>query len=428
MILEQMLAMAVGLVDTVMVSSMGEAAVSGVSLVDMINQLMINMFAALATGGAVVAAQYIGHREEKRACESANQLMVVAVLVSFVLAVFCLVLNRGMLGLFFGSIEPEVMDSAVTYFAISALSFPFLAVYNGGAALFRAMGNSGISLKISLLMNVLNTGFNALFIFGMDMGVAGAALGSLVARAFAAVVICWMLRNPEFTVHFVKFEGRLINPGMARKILYIGIPNGLENSMFQLGKIMVISIISGFGTAQIAANAVGNNLAGIGTIPGAAMGLAMITVVGQSVGAGDYKQAEQYTRKLIKISYAAMAILNGVILLALPYILKIYNLSPDTISLAWALVMIHNGCAMLFWTPSFVLPNALRASGDVKFTMAVSIFSMWVFRIMASLILGKWMGLGAIGVWLAMILDWLFRDALFIGRFKSRKWQLKKVI
>ena len=268
-----MLAMAVGLVDTVMVSSVGEAAVSGVSLVDMINQLMINIFAALATGGSVVAAQYIGHREEDKACKAANQLLLVSLFFSLVLAAFCLLVNRSMLRLFFGSIEPEVMSSAVTYFVLSALSYPFLAVYNSGAALFRAMGNSRISLKISLLMNVLNTGFNAVFIFGLDMGVAGAALGSLAARGTAAVIICLLLKNPGLMVHFVRFGKHPLQMDMAKKILYIGVPNGLENGMFQLGRILVVSIISGFGTTQIAANAVANNLDGVGVIPGQALSL-----------------------------------------------------------------------------------------------------------------------------------------------------------
>lgn len=428
LVLEQMLAMTVGLVDTVMVSSVGEAAVSGVSLVDMLNQLMINIFAALSTGGAVIAAQYIGHKEKEKACESANQLFLVAAAFSLVVAGFCLIANRGMLRLFFGSIEPEVMENAAIYFGLSAISYPFLALYNSGAALFRAMGNSGISLKISAVMNVINIGGNALFIFAFRMGAAGAALGSLAARATAAVIICLMLKNPGLTVHFVSFRGRLFVPKLVKRILYIGIPNGLENGMFQLGRILVVSIISGFGTVQIAANAVANNLDGIGVIPGQALGLAMVTIIGQCVGAGDYKQAEAYTKKLMKLSYGAFLLLDGCILLFLPMLLQMYHLSPDTLHLAWLLVTIHCGCAIFFWTPSFVLPNALRAAGDVKYTMLMSIFSMWLFRILFSLILGSWLKMGAIGVWIAMVLDWLFRDLAFLIRFFHRKWQQKSVI
>ncbi len=428
LVLEQLLAMTVGLMDTVMVSSVGEAAVSGVSLVDMINQLMINIFAALATGGAVVASQYIGHKEQDRACESANQLMVSAGILSLTVAAFCLAANGGLLRLFFGSIGREVMENAMIYFGLSVLSYPFLAVYNGGAALFRAMGNSQISLKISFFMNVLNISGNALFIFVLHLGAAGAALGSLIARAAAAAVICLMLRDHKLPVHFIAFRKKIIDMDMTKRILRIGIPNGLENGMFQLGRILVVSIISGFGTTQIAANAVANNLDGMSVIPGQALGLAMLTVIGQCVGAGDYGQAEKYAKKLMKISYLAFLAVDGLILLTLPAVLKIYRLPEDTLHLAWLLVTIHCGCAIFFWTPSFVLPNALRAAGDVKYTMYLSVLSMWLFRILFSLILGKWLGLGAIGVWIAMVMDWLFRDGAFLLRFYHRKWQQKRVI
>lgn len=428
LVLEQLLAMTVGLVDTVMVSAVGEAAVSGVSLVDMINQLMINVFAALATGGAVVAAQYIGHKESERACESANQLLLVSAICSLTLAIACLSANSSLLRLFFGSIEQGVMENAVVYFGVSAISYPFLAVYNSGAALFRAMGNSKISLKISLFMNLINIGGNALFIFGFRMGVLGAALGSLIARAAAAVVICMMLRDKKFSVHFVSFGKRPLQPEMAKRILRVGIPNGLENGMFQLGRILVVAIISGFGTVQIAANAVANNLDGMGVIPGQALSLAMVTVVGQCVGAGDYQQAKAYVKKLMKVSYMAFLAVDGLLILTLPWILRVYQLSADTLHLAWLLVMIHCSCAIFFWTPSFVLPSALRAAGDVKYTMLFSILSMWLFRILFSLILGKWLGLGAIGVWIAMVMDWLFRDVVFLGRFCRGKWQQKRVI
>ncbi|MEG1291776.1 MAG: MATE family efflux transporter, partial [Lachnospiraceae bacterium] len=421
LIFEQMLAMAVGLVDTIMVSSLGEAAISGVSLVDMINQLAIGVFAAMATGGAVVAAQYIGHRDKKKACESANQLFFVAIGISLVIMIICLAFKHDILRLFFGSIDERVMKSATTYFVISAISYPFLAAYNSGAALFRAMSNSKISLQISFVMNVINAVLNAVFIFGLHLGVAGAALASLIARAVAAIIISILLKKSQGVIHFVKLERPWIQKDMVKKILYIGVPNGLESGMFQLGRVLVVSIISGFGTVQIAANAVANNIDGLGVIPGSAMGLAMITVVGQCVGAGDYKQANYYIKKLMKITYGSIWILDGAILLALPWILQWYHLSQDTIELAWILIMIHNGCAMLLWPLSFVLPNALRASNDVKFTMCISVFSMWAFRILLSVILGKYFKMGAIGVWIAMIADWIFRDICFVWRFISKK-------
>lgn len=422
LIIEQILAVTVGMADIMMISRAGEAAVSGVSLVDMINVLLINLFAALATGGAVVTSQLIGHRDIKTACKSANQLMIITSILSISVMVLSIVFCRGLLRLVYGDIDDDVMNNAVTYFTISALSYPFLSLYNSCAAIFRSMGNSKISMQTSALMNVLNIGLNAVFIFGCGLGVAGAAIASFIARGVAAGILIILLRNPEREIHLDKKLSLKIDKAIAKRILRIGVPNGLENSMFQLGRVLVVSVIAGFGTVQIAANAVANNIDAMGTIPGQAISLAMITVVGQCVGAGDYEQARFYIKKLLKIAYGITFVLNSCILISLPLILKIYNLSNETIVLATILIFIHNGCAMIFWPLSFTLPNALRASNDVKFTMVVSIFSMWTFRIVLSYVIGKYMGYGAIGVWIAMVLDWIFRVICFVARYLSGKW------
>ena len=427
LIVEQLLAVSVGMADVIMVSSAGETAVSGVSLVDMINVLILNIFAALATGGAVVTSQRLGAGERKRACESAMQLLLITFGIAFAIMGLVLLVRGPLLRLLFGEIAPDVMQNAMTYFWISALSYPFIAVYNACAALFRSMGNSKISMYTSLTMNLLNIAGNALFVFGFQMGVAGVALSSLISRMVASVIMLILLHNPVNIVHIRLKEDFHVNPKMIRKILHIGIPNALENSLFQLGRVLVVSIIAGFGTVQIAANAVANNLDALGCIPGQALSLAMITVVGHCVGAGDYEQAKYYAKKLMKIAYIVMAALNTTIILTLPLTLQIYNLSPDTLRLATILVMIHDGCAMLVWPASFTLPNALRASNDVRFTMVIAIFSMGMFRILFSLILGKWMGLGAIGVWIAMVMDWVFRATCFTVRFARGKWQLHKI-
>jgi len=428
LVFEQMLVMLVGLCDTVMVARVGEAAVSGVSLVDMINQLIVAIVSALATGGAVISSQYIGHRDKKHACKTANQLFVVVLLAGMLLMGVVLVGNETILSLIFGAIEADVMANASIYFLISAISYPFLAVYNAGSALFRSMGNSKITLKVSVLMNIVNVIFNAIFIFGMGLGAAGAALGSLFGRAVAAIVINLLLRNEKLDVHYTKWERPVLHKATIQKILYIGIPNGIENGIFQFGRIIVVAIISGFGTTQIAANAVANNFDGIGCIPGSAMQLAMLTVIGQCVGAGDYKQAEYYVKKIMKISFVAFAIWDGLILLTLPWTLQVYALSPEPMELAYLLIFIHDGIAILLWTPSFVLPNALRAGNDVRFTMGISIFSMFVFRVGTSYILGAHFGMGAVGVWIAMVIDWIFRSSLFIWRFFSRKWQRVRLV
>jgi putative MATE family efflux protein len=384
----------------------------------------MNLFAALATGGAVVTSQLIGHGDDDLACESAHQLQIASVILSVFIMAFSVLFCRGILVAVF-AVDGEVLDYACKYFYISAASYPFLALYNSNAALFRSMGNSNVSMYVSLLMNVINISLNAVFVYGFNLGVVGVSTASLIARFIAAGVMSVLIRNQSLKVHIVKGTKLHINKYMIKRILGIGVPNGLENSMFQFGRVIVVRVIAGFGTVQIAANAVANNIDGFGTIPGQAISLAMITVVGQCVGACDYEQARYYIKKLIKIAYAITAVLDITLIVSLPLILKVYNLSPETLSLATKLICIHNGCAILIWPLSFTLPNALRASNDVKYTMVVAILSMWIFRIMFSYVLGKWLGWGAIGVWVAMILDWICRATMFVARYLSGKWTTK---
>lgn len=426
LILEQVLAVTVGIADTMMVSGVGEAAVSGVSLVDMINILLLNLLAALATGGAVVASQYLGARQREKACVSAGQLLSVTILFSVIIMIVSLILRVQILHLLFGRINRDVMDNALIYFWISALSYPFIGLYNACAALFRVMGNSRVPMFSGLVINILNISGNALCIYGLHMGVAGVAVPSLIARAIGACILLVMLTNPNRDISVKRAHFR---PDLSaiRKILFIGIPSGLENSMFQLGRVLVVSIIATFGTVQIAANAVANNLDSLGIIPAQALSLAMITVVGRCVGAYDFDQARYYAKKLIKVAYALTIIVNALILIFLPLILKIYSLSAETIRLALILVIIHDGIAMLIWPVAFTLPNALRAANDVRFTMFVSIASMCLFRLVFSYIFGILLGLGAIGVWIAMIMDWICRSIFFVTRFRSGKWTTKYI-
>ncbi|MCI5700749.1 MAG: MATE family efflux transporter [Lachnospiraceae bacterium] len=422
LIFEQALAITVGMADTMMISSVGEAAVSGVSLVDMVNMLIFSVLAALATGGAVVTSQFIGAKKPEKARLSAKQLLYTVIIASLLLSVLAILARGPLLRLFFGSIETDVMENALIYLTISAISFPFLAVYNACAALFRSMGNSQITLKVSILMNAINICGNALCIFVLHMGVAGVAVPSLVSRAVAGILLYIFLRNPRYLVHFDR-QPFSLDWSMIKNILYIGIPSGIENGIFQLGRVLVVSIISGFGTVQIAANGVANNLDAMGCIIGQAMNLAMITVIGRCVGANDENQIRYYTKKLLLITYISTIALNSWILLSLNPILNLYGLSQETTRLAWLLVMIHDGSAMILWPVAFVLPNMLRACNDVRFTMVVSIFSMFAFRIGFSYLIGVRMGTGAVGVWIAMIIDWLFRLTLFIIRYLSGRWK-----
>ena len=423
LLIEQFLAVTVGMADTMMVSRCGEAAISGVSLVDMINNLIIVLFAALATGGAVVVSQYLGAKEQEKANASAGQLILLSAILGTVVAAVCILFARPMISACYGSIDADVLDAGVLYLKITALSYPFLALYNAGAALFRSMGNSKISMQISVLMNIINIVGNAVCIFGLKMGVDGVAWPSVVSRVIAAVLIlgrCYQKGHALTVPKTVKLD-----TGMAKRILGIGVPSAFENSLFEAGRIVVVSMISTFGTVQIAANAVANNLDGVGCIPGKAIGLAMITVVGRCIGAGDYEQAIYYTKKLLGWAYLVMGVLNGLILIFVRPLVGIYELSGETMELSIILACIHAGFAMLLWPLSFVLPNALRAANDVKFTMIVSIASMACWRVGFSYIIGVRMGMGAIGVWIAMVVDWVCRVTCFVTRFRSGVWKEK---
>lgn len=428
LIIEQVLAITVGMVDTVMISYAGEAAMSGVSLVDMINNLLISIFAAIATGGAVVISQYLGNMDRNKASKAATQLITVAMVIALGFMILSICGNKQILRLLYGSIEEDVMESASIYFLISAWSYPFLAIFNACAAIYRSMRNAKISMKISVGMNIFNAIGNAILIFGFSMGAEGAALSTFVARMMGAILIFVLTvkKENEVSINYKKLF--LWEKDMVHRILHIAIPSGVENGIFQLGRVLVVSIIAMFGTAQIAANAVANTLDSMGCIAGQAMNLAMITVVGQCMGAGDKEQAIYYTKRLWKVTYMITIVINVVILLALPLILKLFSLSPEAYRYAYTLVMIHDGMAIFLWPTSFTMPNALRAAGDVKFCMFISIFSMFIFRIILSVIFGIVFGWGAIGVWIAMVFDWIFRSVLFTCRFVQGKWLEYRVI
>ena len=423
LVIEQLLAVFVGMADSIMVANVGEAAVSGVSLVDNIMILIINIFAALATGGAVVAGQYIGRKDEKSACKAATQLVWFVSLSAVAIMILVYLGKDIILNQVFGHITAEVKGHADIYLLIVTASIPFIALYNGGAAIFRAMGNSQVSMRVSLLMNAINVTGNAILVFGLRIGTAGVAIPTLISRMAAAIVITVLLCNQTRILHIertlkIRFDGRMI-----RKILAIGVPNGLENSMFQLGKILVLSLVSTFGTYAIAANAVSNAIALFQILPGMAISLAITTVISQCVGANDYEQVRYYLKKLLAIIYVAMVGTVALIFLALPLILKAYNLSDQTAAAATNIIHFHGISAMIIWPLSFALPAAYRAAGDAKACMYTSIVSMWIFRIGFSYLVGKYMGLGVFGVWVAMVIDWVVRAICFVIRYFNGKWK-----
>lgn len=425
--IEQFLAIFVGLADSIMVASVGEEAVSAVSLIDTIMVLLINVFTALATGGAIVAGQALGRKKEEEGCEAAEQTLLFSVAFSIVVMAIVYAGKWLILHVVFGRIEPLVMSNCNTYLLIVTASIPFLSIYNVGAAMYRAMGDSKTPMLMSLAMNGMNLVGNAILLYGLGFGVEGAAIPTTLSRAFAGIWMLFLIRNPKKILHVRSLTGIRVKWQVQKKILHIGIPYSMENSMFQLGKIMVLSLVSGFGTASIAANAVSNSVANLAILGGLSMGYSLSAVSAQCVGAGDYEQVRYYTRKLTKYSYGAIIGMNAVIVLALPFIIKIYNLSQGTGAVASQIILYHAVLAITVWPMAFTLPNTLRAANDVGFCMWVSIGSMWVFRIGFSYVLGSYAGLGVFGVWVAMTIDWCVRAVFFMVRYRGSKWEMKKV-
>ena len=428
LVIEQLLAISIGLFDTLMVSSCGEAAVSGVSLVDSISVLLIQILSALATGGAVVCSQYIGKRMPERARLSAGQLIFIMLASSGAVMAAVLILHRFLLRAIFGQIDAEVMANAEIYFFISALSYPFLGVYNAGAALFRAIGNSKISMYTSLVMNVINIGGNAVLIFGFGLGVKGAASATLFARIVSALVMLILLMRKDNPLCITAKTCLRPQWYVIGRILKIGIPSGIENGMFQVGKLLVSSLTATFGTAAIAANAVANSIAGFANIPGIAIGLAMVTVIGRCIGAGEKEQAKYYSKRLMGLAYLGMAASNVTLLLGVRPLTSCFRLSAEAYGITVELLTVFAVLAMLIWPLSFALPNVLRAAGDARYTMGVSVFSMWVFRVASSYFFAGTLGLGVMGVWIGMYVDWVFRSLFFILRYQRGRWLEKRVV
>lgn len=426
--LEQLLVMFVGIADTLVVSYVGEAAVSGVSLVNQFNTIFIYLFTALASGGAVVISQYIGRKAKDDAGESASQLLSFSTIFSILIAVMVLIGNEKMLRLMFGKVEESVMHSCITYLRISAYSYPALAIYNSGAALFRSIGKTSVTMYLSVASNIINVIGNLIGVFVLHAGVAGVAYPSLIARTFSALVItvlCFQEKNEIFYRCKWIFQW---NGDFMKQILKISIPNGMENGVFQLVKVALSSIVALFGTYQIAANGVAQSIWSLAALAGVTMGPVFITVIGQCMGNGDTEAADHYFKKLTNITLSISSVWNLLIFLLTPIFLKFYALEPETKHLVIFLVLIHNLFNAVAYPFSGALSNGLRAAGDVKFTMYVSVISTIAVRLLLSWFLGIILQMGVIGIAIAMVCDWSIRAIIFFWRQKSGKWKAFQVI
>lgn len=427
LLMEQFLLMLVGLADTMVVSYAGEAAVSGVSLVNSFNTIFINLFTALASGGAVVVSQYIGRRDMKMASESSSQLLMVATVFAVVISIPVLIWKVPLLKGLFGKVEPDVMEACKTYLRISVYSFPALGIYNAGTALYRSIGKTSVTMKISIVSNLINVAGNLIGVFVFRAGVAGVAYPSLIARTFSAVVITLLcFREKE-----VRYVGRWIfqwNRELLKKVLSIAIPNGVESGIFQFVKVALSSVVALFGTYQIAANGISQSIWSVAALISVTMGPVFITVIGQCMGAGDIRQAEYYFRKLTKVTVCISVAWNTLIFLITPLLIKIFAVSRQTGQMILYLVLIHNIANAVVFPFADPLGKGLRAAGDAMFTMGISLFTTIGVRLILSILLGIVLDLGVIGIALAMCLDWTVRGVIFWIRFRQGKWKTYRVI
>lgn len=425
---EQLLVLLVGIADTLVISYTGEASVSGVSLVNMVNTIFIYLFTALASGGAVVISQYMGKQEQALAGESASQLLMFSGILSAALMIPVLVFKGPLLRGLFGAVEPGVMDACLVYLRISAYSYPAIAVYNAGVALYRSLGKTKVTMKISLVSNVINLIGNLIGVFVLKAGVAGVAYPSLIARAFSAIAISWLCFRKSNGVYYRKKWVFSWNAGLLSKILRIAVPNGIEKGLFQLVKVAVSSIVALFGTWQIAANGIAQSIWSMAALCGLTMSPVFITVIGQCMGAGDPEEAEYYFKKLTKITIIISLLWNGLILAATPLLMRFYALEAQTKELIFQLVLIHNLFNAVAFPFSGAVSSGLRAAGDVKYTTIVSILSTAVGRLILSWLFGMVFNMGVMGIAAAMCCDWTFQAILYILRVRSGKWKYFAVV
>lgn len=428
LIIEQMLNSLMGMVDTLMVSRVGAEAISAVSLVDSINNLVLQVFAAMAAGAAIICSQYLGRKDEKGCNDAAKQIVLTVVVISSVIMIIGVGFRKPLLHLIFGSVEEAVMTNAQMYFLITALSYPFIALFQAGAAFYRACGNSKFTMKTALIANVANIVGNTLFIFILQMGAAGAAISTLISRALCAFVVFYALRKPGYAIQLKNYFSIRPDLNLIVKILAIGVPSGIENGMFQFGKLAIQSTVSSLGTAAIAAQAMTIIFENVNGMAAVGIGIGLMTVVGQSIGAGRQEEAKYYIVKLASYAEVAMIISCILVYIAARPVTVLAGMSEESTALCMQMILAITIVKPLLWVPSFTPPNGLRAAGDVRFSMITATLTMWLCRVALSIFLMRVVKTGPIGVWYGMFADWGVRGVIFTIRFVRGKWLRFKVI
>ena len=428
LIIEQMLNSLMGMVDTLMVSRVGAEAISAVSLVDSINNLVLQVFAAMAAGAAIICSQYLGRKDEKGCNDAAKQIVLTVVVISSVIMIIGVGFRKPLLHLIFGSVEEAVMTNAQMYFLITALSYPFIALFQAGAAFYRACGNSKFTMKTALIANVANIVGNTLFIFILQMGAAGAAISTLISRALCAFVVFYALRKPGYAIQLKNYFSIRPDLNLIVKILAIGVPSGIENGMFQFGKLAIQSTVSSLGTAAIAAQAMTIIFENVNGMAAVGIGIGLMTVVGQSIGAGRQEEAKYYIVKLAGYAEVAMIISCILVYIAARPVTVLAGMSEESTALCMQMILAITIVKPILWVPSFTPPNGLRAAGDVRFSMITATLTMRLCRVALSIFLMRVVKTGPIGVWYGMFADWGVRGVIFTIRFVRGKWLRFKVI
>ncbi len=426
-IAEQFLNSLMGMADSMMVSNVGAAALSGVSLVDSINNLVVQAFAAMATGGVIICATYVGQKDMKRANEAASQIIFVSALLSALVMLFCLIFRDILLTLIFGEIEADVMKAARIYFLLSILSYPGIALSAAGAAVFRAQSKTKLPMNVAIISNLLNVAGNALFIFAFRMGVFGAALATLLSRLFSAIVMLALLARKNQEIRVASYHKIKPDTGKIKRILAMGIPNGIENSMFQFGKLAIQSSVSLLGTTAIAAQAMTNIFENVNGVAGCGVGIGLMTVIGQCLGAGRKDEAIYYTKKMIGWGYIAITVSCLFTYAIARPVVHLAGMEQASAALCIYMLGWITIVKPILWSPSFITAYSLRAAGDVKFSMIVASLTMWLCRVTMATFLIRVAGIGPMGVWIGMFSDWGIRAIIFTLRFRSGKW-IHKVV
>ncbi|VTR62126.1 MATE family multidrug exporter [Actinobacillus pleuropneumoniae] len=427
-LIDQAFIIGLNLVNTAMISSSGVSAVSAVNMVDSLNIFLINVFVAVATGGTVVVAQYKGSGNAMMVSRASAATVTSVAMIALAIALLIIGLHQPVLNLLFGSASPDVLESARIYLIGSSTSFLGIAIVQAVCGALRGIGKTRASLALSLIMNLLYVLLNIVFITLLNMGVMGMTLAINIARFAGAACALYYLFKVDATLH-IRLRDLFHFPiSMLRKIMFIGLPFAAEQMFFNGGKLLTQVFIVSLGTYAIATNAIGSSLAAVFQIPASALSLTIVTVVGQCIGRGNIADARKFIRSFLWLGAFSLALMGLILMPLYRPLVGLFNPPPEIVNDLFVVLLINTLVQVPLWSISFILPSALRAAGDSRFTSITSMLTMWLFRVILGYIMGIILGWGILGVWLAMNCEWGVRGAVFLWRFRGKKWYAHKLI